>query len=64
MDGVRRELGCQLLCHGSNALSGQAILPGGKAPHDKLKQPRRHMELPVEEDASQEGPEESVNDGI
>ena len=64
MDGVTWDLGCELLRHGPDAPGRQAVLTGGEAPHDVLEQPRRHLELPVEEDASQEWPEEPVNDGV
>ena len=64
MDGVKRKLGSQLARYGPNARGRQAVLSSGEAPHDELEQPRRHAQLPVEEDASQEGPEEPVYDGV
>ena len=64
VNGFRWELACELLPNSSNASRGQAVLARGQAPHDKLKEPRRHIEVPVEENPSQERPEEPVYDGV
>ena len=61
-DGTSRQGCCKLVCNCPNALRGQAVLPCGQHPHHKLKQPGGDLKVPVEEDASQEGLEESVND--
>jgi hypothetical protein len=39
IDGVSRQACLQLLCHGPNASSRQAVLPSSKHAHHKLKQP-------------------------
>jgi hypothetical protein len=56
------QFGSELICNGAYARGWQAVLPSGKAAHDKLKQPRRGAQAPVEEDATQKWPEKAVND--
>lgn len=64
VDAPFRQPAGQLIGDSADAGSGQAILAGREAPHDKLKQPRRGAQAPVKEDAAQERPEEAVYDGL
>jgi len=64
MDAVLGKPPSQVICHRPNAGCGQAIGAGGQAAHHELKKSAADIETAVEEYAAQEGPEETVDDGL